>query len=400
MVLLLYYALLVVWLPLLWPALRLTGWSRAWLLIVAAAGFLATGHEIRTLFWTVSAIRLDILVIAVVLGMLYASAAAVLFRAAWRKSAAALVAVLAVVGGGMSYGWIEAGRESARLTEVFRERDALLFEAKFRDFDTYADYFEVFDARPTFFPVGHWEDQGQGYFSRLIINPQGRVWAFYRCGDTECAYRSADPGLQAVGHPAQKQWDVTLDPPAGAPMTVRIAQPAPDRLTIEGSRQPAAFSKSLPPIDPAPARRSLIFLGPFSAIDCRGQHARVHQLWLWQEETRLYAVGIFATLLSGRRADYVSPVVMGDSVVDGERWSFAWSRDGRSGSASIALIGADAHLTLALDGRPEERAVLTRDAVFRDEAIELTPLTDKADWDHWFDIVLVGHFSSGDVPAC
>ena len=91
---------------------------------------------------------------------------------------------------------------------------------------------------------------------------------------------------------------------------------------------------------------------------------------------------------------------MGDAVMDGERWSFAWSRDGRSGTASIALTGADAQLALTLDGRPEERAVLTRQAVFRDEAIELAPLTTKADWDHWFDIVLVGHFSSGDVPAC
>lgn len=400
MTILLYYALLVVWLPLLWPALRLRGWSRAWLLVVVAAGLLATGHEVRMLFWTVSAIRLDILVIAVVLVMLYATAAAVLFRAAWRKSAAALVAVVVVAGGGMSYGWIEAGRESARLIEVFDERDALMFEAKFRDLDTYADYFEVYDARPTFFPVGHWENQGQGYFSRLVVNPRGRVWAFYRCGDTECAYHSANPGLQVVGDPAGKQWDVTLDRPAGAPMTVRIAQSAPDRLTIEGSRQPASFTKTPPPIGPAPARRSLNYLGPFSAVECRGQHARVHQLWLWQEETRLYAVGIFATLLSGRRADYVSPILMGDSVVDGERWSFAWSRDGRSGTASIVLAGADGHLTLALDGRPEERAVLTRDAVFRDEAIELAPLTDKADWDHWFDIVLVGHFSSGDVPAC
>ena len=64
------------------------------------------------------------------------------------------------------------------------------------------------------------------------------------------------------------------------------------------------------------------------------------------------------------------------------------------------MTGADAQLALTLDGRPEERAVLTRQAVFRDEAIELAPLTTKADWDHWFDIVLVGHFSSGDVPAC
>ena len=396
----LYFALLVVWLPLLWSALRLGGWSRAWLLVVAAAGLLATGHEIRTLLGTVSAIRLDIPLIAIALGVLYASAATVLFRAAWRKSAAALIAALVMAGGGMTYSWVEAGRESERLTEVFDERNALLFEARFRDFDTYANYFETFDARPTFFPAGHWEDQGQGYFSRLIVNPQGHVWAFYRYGDTECTYRSVDTGLEAVGDPAEKQWDVTLDPRVGAPVTVRIAQPAPDRLTIEGRGQPSTFTKTLPPIDPVPVRRSLIYLGAFSAVDCRGQHARVHQLWLWQEAMRLYAVGIFATLLSGRRAGFVSPVLLGDSVVDGERWSFAWSRDGRSGTASIALIGADAQLALALDGRPEERAVLAREPVFRDEAIELAPLTGKADWDHWFDIVLVSHFSSGDVPAC
>ena len=71
-------------------------------------------------------------------------------------------------------------------------------------------------------------------------------------------------------------------------------------------------------------------------------------------------VGVFGTLISGRRADYVSPIVMGDSEQSGDGWSFAWSRDGRSGAASIALTGADAHLTLTLDGRPEERAVLTR----------------------------------------
>ena len=57
-------------------------------------------------------------------------------------------------------------------------------------------------------------------------------------------------------------------------------------------------------------------------------------------------------------------------------------------------------LTLERDGEHAAPAALGRDAVFRDEAIELAPLTGKADWDHWFDIVLVGHFSSGDIPAC
>lgn len=101
--LLLYYALLLAWLPVLWPAFHIKGWSRTWLLIVAASGLLATIHEVRTVFWTFNAIRLNILVIGLALGVLYAVTTAVMFRNSWRKSAAALLAVLVVAGGGMAY---------------------------------------------------------------------------------------------------------------------------------------------------------------------------------------------------------------------------------------------------------------------------------------------------------
>ncbi len=410
---LLYYALLAVWPLLLWPALRLKGWSRAWLLVVAIAGALATAHEIRVLTGPPAAIRLDILLIAMVLGVLYASAAAVLFLRRRRKSAAVLGAVLVLAGGGMTAIWIESGREAERLTEVFHARNALLFEAKFRSLDAYASYFRTFDARPTLLPVGHWaaqgggEAQGGGYFTRLIVNPEGRAWAFYPCEETECAYHSADPGVRPAGDPAEQRWEVTLGPLVGAPVTtLRIAQSDPDHLTLEGMGQPARFIKTPPPIDPAPARQSLIFLGPFTQMECRGQSAAVRQLWLWREDARLYAVGIFATLLAGAHAGYVSPVVLGEGVRQGDAWHFEWRRNGQAWSASITLEipGAPedprAMLTLARDGKPLAQVMLARKAVFHDEAIELAPLTGKADWDHWFDIVLVGHFSSGDVPAC
>ncbi len=42
----LYYALLAVWPLFLWPAWRLKGWSRAWLLVAAVAGALATAHRV------------------------------------------------------------------------------------------------------------------------------------------------------------------------------------------------------------------------------------------------------------------------------------------------------------------------------------------------------------------
>ncbi len=405
MAFLLYYALLAVWPLLLWPALRLAGWSRAWLLVAAVAGLLATAHEIRTLTGTPSGIRLDIPLIAIVLGVLYATAAAVMFRGRWRKSAAVLGAVLVLAGGGLSYSWIESGREVERLTQVFYARQALLFEAKFRSPDAYASYFRMFDARPTRHPVGHWEARGGGYFSRLIVNPEGRAWAFYPCGETgqetECAYHSADPGVRPAGDPAERRWEITLKPLVGAPVTtLRIAQTDPDHLTLEGMGQPATLTKTPPPIGPAPARQTLSFLGPFVQVECRGQHADVRQLWLWREDARLYAVGIFATLLAGTHADFVSPVLLGEGVGQGDSWSFEWRRNGQSWTASIALDGPDARLRLERDGASAAWAALERDGVFRDEAIELAPLTGKADWDHWFDILLVGHFSSGDVPAC
>jgi hypothetical protein len=398
-----YFALLAVWPLLLWPALRLKGWSRAWLLIAAVAGALATAHEIR-MFIEPAAIRLDIPLIAIALGVLYASAVAVLFLARWRKSAAVMGVVLVAASGGLSYTWIESGREAQRLTEVFHTRNVLLFEAKFSSIDAYASYFRMFDARPTPYPVGHWEAQGEGYFTRLIVNPEGRAWAFYPCGEigreTECTYHSSDPGVRAAGDPAERRWEVTLAPPAGAPVTLHIAQPDSGHLTLEGRGQPTTLAKTPPPIDPAPARESLIFLGSFAGLECRGQYADVRQLWLWREGVRLYAVGIFSTLVAGAHAGYISPILLGEGVRQGESWSFEWRGNGRAWSASVALEGPDASLRLERDGAPAESIALEREAVFRDETIELAPLTGKADWDHWFDIVLVGHFSSGDIPAC
>ena len=77
--------------------------------------------------------------------------------------------------------------------------------------------------------------------------------------------------------------------------------------------------------------------------------------------------------------------------------------DGSSGTALIALSGGDAILTLDQEGRDLEdadKAVLKAGGVFSDERIELAPLTSGGDWRHWFDTVLVGHFVSGQVPAC
>lgn len=395
-----YYALLAVWPLLLWPAVKLPGWPRLWLSVVIGAGLLASVHEFRMVYGTTSAIRLDIPLIAIALCTLYAATAVVLFLRGWRWAAAVLGLVVVLVGGAIAYLWIDADRESKRLTEVFNARNALMFEARFRSMAVYDAYFGMTATGSGVFPVGHWEARDGGYFSRLVVSPTGRVWAFFRCGETECDYRSVDPGLQPVGEPSAGQWVLTLKPSAGLAVAARITQPDAEHLTIEGRGQPTTFTKAPPPIAPAPAAEPLNYLGRFMQMECRGQHADVRQLWLWREDTRLYAVGIFAPLVHGRHNPIVQPILLGSRIGKDNAWSFDWARNGQSWEASIVFEGATPVVALTRNGKPDAHFALAAGAIFDDEAIELAPLTGKADWDHWFETVLVGHFSSGNVPAC
>lgn len=397
---LLYYLLLALGPLLLWPALRLKGMARAWLLIVVAAVFAAIVYEIWMWYGRPADIRFDLLLLGPAVLCLYVSAVGVLLWGQWRKTAALLALLLVLVGAGGAYVWISAGRESARLTEVFHASNALLFEAKFRSLDAYQSYFGVYDARPSGFPAGHWLAQGEGNFTRLIVNPEGRAWLFFRCGETECHHGPGEQGLEAVGDAAWKTWKAELKPRVGKPVALRIIQESRARLSVEVAGQTLVFGEAPPPIDAAPARESLVFLGPFAGHVCQGQHARLRQLWLWQEETRLYVVGIFDTLVAGQHAQFISPVVLGEGVPDGDGWAFGWERGGQTWKASVALEGFDGVLTLQREGQDTETIRLERRAIIRDEVIELAPRTSKADWDHWFDNVLTGHFSSGKVPAC
>lgn len=393
--LLLYYALLVIWLPLLWPALRLKGWRRVGLLIVAGCGLAAALYEARLWAGTMPSIRLDIPLISIALGILYSGAALALFRGRWRKGAAVLGLVLAAIAGVMAYEWISASRESQRLSEVFRAGNVLLFEAKFRDPETYERSFGSFT--PASHPVGHWEARDDWQYGRLIINGAGRVWLFYRCEATECPLVSKPAGLERV---EGATWQVTVDQRAIQPRTLRITQAGPERLTVRFDKRSLDFFAAPPPIDPTPAARSLTYLGIFSAIRCQRQHAHVRQLWLWREGERLYGVGILAPLVAGRWAGYVSPILLGEGLRQDRHWLFEWERSGQSWSAWVRLEEPRARLTLQRGGQAPEQALLEPTPLFRDEAIELAPLTSKADWDHWFATVLTGHLSSGQVPAC
>lgn len=400
---LLYCGLLVIWMPLLWPMYRLKGGARLWLLVVISAGIAALAYEIRMFLWSHAAIRLDILVISTVLVLLYGSAAALLFFSRWRKAATLLSVLLVVLGGGMSYRWIQAGQESQRLGQIFQESNRLLFQAKFRSPEIYENYFGPFTGASESYPIGHWRIEGRSHFTRLIVNAKGRVWLFYQCQeDAECHFGPEGSGLRGSGA-HMGQWDASLTPQVGVPLDVRISKPKPGALSVEVRGQSLLFTKTPPPIDTTPALQSLRFLGPFAKVECSGTYVKIRQVWLWEDAARSYAIGIYSTLIAGQQSGFVSPVVMGEGKKENDGWRFAWQWEGKSGKAFIALNGENAILTLDQDGRDLEdadQAVLKGGGVFHDERIELAPLTSGADWGRWFDIVLVGHFISGYVPAC
>jgi hypothetical protein len=394
---LLYYALLALWLPLVWPLLRLRRWSRLVLAVVVAAGLLATLHEVRMTFGRAAEIRFDILFIGAALLVLYALAAVVLLAAGWRRVAAGIGLVVLVIGGIAGYQWVLLDRESERRREIFDEQHALLFEAGFRDRETYEQRFGPFAGAAGPRPVGHWLAEEPSRFSRLIVNGEGRVWLFFPCsGEAECAYGPAGTGLEPTG----PDWRASLDPRAGPPLEVTIARAEGDRLTLRVKDQTTVFAKAPPPIDPTPAPRALDYLGAFARVVCQGPYAKVRQVWLWREAARLYAVGIFAPLVAGTHARFVNPVLLGEGVPASEAWTFAWERNGRSWTATVALDGPAPEFTLTRGDEAPEGGGLNAAPVFRDEVIALAPLTSKADWDHWFEIMLVGHFTAGDVPAC
>jgi len=397
--LLLYYGLLALWIPLLIPVWRLKGGARIWALLAIAAAVAATASEIRIMFWAPSAIRVDIFVWVFVLGGLYAVAVLSLYYAHWRRTATAFGLALSAIGAGMAYEWYSIGVESARLSEVFRQRDILLFDAKFQNKEVYERYFGPLTSPDVNHPVGHWEAREGSHYSRLIINAEGRVWLFYRCGKTECHFGPEGAGPKAAGD-GPESWTATATKRGVGQRDLVIARQGTDQIGVRIGKKDVRFIKADPPISSRSVGGSLTNLGAYSSTECTRKHVRIHHLWLWREGPRLFATGVFFTFLPGRRADFVALELLGEGTGDGNRWQFTWQRAGQARSASVELLGDSVAVEFKRGNLAEERSVLERKAIFQDEVLQLAPLSTAQDWMTWFRTVLTGHFMSGDVPAC
>jgi hypothetical protein len=398
--LLLYYGLLALWIPLLWPALALRGWKRGALLVVVLAGALATANEAWQTLVAHSDIRIDIFLFVAVLGMLYAVAAAVLWVARWHLGAIALAALLLICGGGIGYRLMTTAQEAERLTETLEARDALLFHAMFRDKATYDNFFGPFGDTGGLYPAGHWQGPARGAFTRLVVNADGRAWLFYHCGATECAYAPGTRPLERIVGESGFEWRGLLRPVAGDLLAVQIVQQDDDHLTVVARGQSVGVSKAPPPVEAAPPPDTLAYLGAYAAAPCIRKHAAVRQLWLWREGDRLFAAGVFRTLVAGQRALFVTPSAMGEGRRQGDAWVFDWMQEGERWTAAVSPGTDAATLRLTPPRREAVTQTLSSGAIFGDETTALAPRRSAEAWKRWFATVWVGHFFSGEIPAC
>lgn len=413
MALVAYFALLGVWalfLPPLWRGPRA---SRVPLAIAAAAGALALTWELWVQgVWssrTSASIRLDVPVLVVALVAADAWACRSLWRHGARRACLPAAGIVVAAGGLFAVSWIAVSFEGRRLDGVFDEGHRLLFEAKFRDRETYASVFGVdADARGEdgTLPIGHWESEDAPVFRRLVVSPDERVFLFYRCGPTECSFGSGTRLVPAAG-PGPDRWTATLVEAGPGERSLVLGVPEAGSLLVGIDGRRHRFRATPPPLLGAREPEALVSLGAFSSIERAQSTARVSQVWLWRDAgggaapRALHAVGIFRRLTPGVRADFVTPVILGQGVLaqDGS-WRFRWAEAGRELEARIRLESGADRLLLELPGQREQwpSQTLRAGSIFHDEVIELASRTSPEDWRHWLETLLVGHFSAAEIP--
>ena len=408
-----YFALLALCLPLLWPALRLRQKRRYSLLIVVGVGSLAALYELAVRQAWIGRLggrcTFEIPLISVIMLCLYAAAAAILFNSGRRLGAAALTLSIGLAGWATAAVWIPIHEQNHRRAEVSGIRAADAFRAMFQSPEAYENNFgPVSPTADSGALAGHYVARNNRYYTRLVINAEGRSWLFYRCWETECHFDSADQKIQPKAGERGKWWT------SFGQGAVRITDAGDGRLSLWVNGQTVAFEATPPPLVAAEKRDALAYLGAFSQARCLDQRrVALSQLWLWQGKDGLFGLGSFSTQFAGLRSGALRPLRLGKGRAEENGWSFTWAEDEgrRTGVIEVKPDGSGVLLSLAQDPRGEGAApappllLLPGDlfdgGIYSTTAeIRSAPGSSAALWERWSRIALQDLPLYTDVPAC
>ncbi len=280
-----------------------------------------------------------------------------------------------------------AGQDLQRLDR----RPALIYEAQFRNPDTFRSFFGTLDdeREPR---AGHFQaTDPRSWASRVIINAEGHFWLLFKCRDgLECVYAQAElgdtpmPGTFRAQSEVAAAEDATVLAWSHERFTLKVgAHPADDFV-----RAPVALHQA------ATASGSVTYHGAFYQARVDHDHLHLVQLWLWQSDDRWVAYYVRGILECGSTNDFVFAAAYDGKLVANEL-VFAPAGDARGVEAfrfQTPAPGTD-HLDgqVWFGGRPLETVALARGSLLRSPIYESAPLTDLATTIDWLTTVSSGY---------
>jgi len=266
-------------------------------------------------------------------------------------------------------------RDIARLDE----RPALVFEAQFRNPQTFRDFFGDIgterDAR-----AGHFRADPPGrVLTRAIVNDRGHAWLMMACGaNVECVHSDADLSTMRVS-----AW--TPD---------RFTLSVPPSITQTFVRAPVPFRESTPPPG------TVSFVGVFSQTRRERDYVYLVQAWVWRSGDRWLAYYVRHNAQCGSTNDFVHASPYAGKAI-GDQVFF----DPAAGGNPIETFHITAPATSAdridgevvYGGHPLETIALERRAVLHSALYDSAPLADVDATTHWLSIVSIGYFMTWHV---
>jgi hypothetical protein len=282
---------------------------------------------------------------------------------------------------------------ATRNTVRLNARPALIYEAQFRNPQTFKRFFGNIDRKED--PrVGNFRaEESQGLPSRVIVNDEGHLWVMVTCGrNVECVRWQADVGDTARALPAT----FSATPAYGPPVQMSVSAWSQDRLTLTvppaGSftfvKTPVAYRENVT----APGK--VTFHGSFSETRIERDYIYLVQMWLWQSGDRWLAYYVRQPFKCGSTNDFISAsAYAGKPFLDQVYFTSATGDQKIEEFHIKAPAPADDHLDgeIVWAGAPLQRIAATKLSVLRSPIYESAPLADMDATTDWLKTISMGH---------
>lgn len=272
-------------------------------------------------------------------------------------------------------------------------RPALIYEAQFRNPDTFRTFFGSLDSDhdPR---VGHFEAADPGsWTSRVIINSDGHFWLLFKCsGGVECVYAQADLADRPLPGSFEAQTET------GHKIGSVVSAWSQDRLTltIEPSRGPDTFVRAPVPYRATAAKPGAVtFHGAFAQTRTQRDHLHLVQMWLWQSGDHWLAYYVRMIARCGSTNDFVfASAYEGKPVSSRIEFTRAGGKQGIEAFHIRPPAAGSEHIDgqISYGGKPLETIALERSPVLHSPIYESAPLADLATTSDWLDTVSKGYF--------